>query len=275
MPPDVVVILTDQERAAPVYEDEAVRAWRSATLTGRRWFLEHGVSFERHYTGSLACVPSRPTLFTGQYPDVHGVTQTDGLGKDADDSAMRWLRADEVPTLGHWFRAAGYDTHYQGKWHLSHADLHDDSTGRSLATNDDSGVVDESAVASYREADRLDPFGFSGWIGPEPHGGALANSGLRRDPLTARRASSCSRYGLATTRSAPATPRRRPCPHRPRPTRTCPTSRPPRLRSGRPIRRATRRFRPTSTTRTPMSTDGCTTACTPRSTLRSTRCDAR
>ncbi len=106
-----------------------MRAWRDATLPGRRWFAEHGVSFRRHYTGSLACVPSRPTLFTGQYPDVHGVTQTDGLGKDADDSGMRWLRPGEVPTLGHWFRAAGYDTYYQGKWHLSHADLHDAATG--------------------------------------------------------------------------------------------------------------------------------------------------
>jgi len=185
--PDVVVILTDQERAAPPYETEALRAWRDHALPGRRWFTEHGVTFRRHYTGSLACAPSRPTLLTGQYPDVHGVTQTDGLGKDADDSGMRWLRAGEVPTLGHWFREAGYDTHYQGKWHLSHADLHDAESGRSLATNADDGAVDVAAVAQYAAADRLDAFGFSGWIGPEPHGPALANSGLRRDPLTAAR----------------------------------------------------------------------------------------
>ena len=51
------------------------------------------------------------------------MTQTDGLGKDADDSRMRWLPAGEVPTIGNWFRAAGYDTHYDGKWHISHADL--------------------------------------------------------------------------------------------------------------------------------------------------------
>lgn len=187
MLPDVVVILTDQERAAPSYESDALRAWRHRSLPGRRWFAEHGVTFGRHYTGSLACAPSRPTLFTGQYPDVHGVTQTDGLGKDPDDSGMRWLRPGEVPTLGHWFRAAGYDTHYQGKWHLSHADLGDDATGRSLATNDDEGNVDADAVGRYAAADRLDAFGFSAWIGPEPHGPALANSGLRRDPLTASR----------------------------------------------------------------------------------------
>jgi arylsulfatase A-like enzyme len=156
-------------------------------LAGQRWFDEHGVSFTRHYTGSLACVPSRPTIFTGQYPDLHGVTQTDGIGKVYDDSRMRWLRPGEVPTLGNWFRAAGYDTHYDGKWHISHADLTDPATGRVLATNDDDGVVDPEAVQRYLDADPLEPFGFSGWVGPEPHGAGLANCGLRRDPLIAER----------------------------------------------------------------------------------------
>ncbi|EFG77877.1 arylsulfatase [Mycobacterium parascrofulaceum ATCC BAA-614] len=185
--PDVVVIMTDEERAAPPYEAPDVLAWRARTLTGRRWFEEHGVSFARHYTGSLACVPSRPTLFTGHYPDVHGVTQTDGIGKTADDSRMRWLRQGEVPTLGNWFRAAGYDTHYDGKWHISHADITDPATGRPLATNDKNGAVDAAAVRRYLEADPLGPFGFSGWVGPEPHGAALADAGVRRDPLIADR----------------------------------------------------------------------------------------
>src|SRR5690606_4990017 len=140
--PDIVIVMTDEERAIPPYESDDLLAWRDQTLAGRRWFDEHGVTFTRHYTGSLACVPSRPTIFTGHYPDLHGVTQTDGLGKSHDDSRMRWLRRGEVPTLGHWFRAAGYDTHYDGKWHISHADLTDPRTGRPLATNDDDGVVD-------------------------------------------------------------------------------------------------------------------------------------
>lgn len=182
--PDVVILMTDQERAAPPYEPAEVAAWRQSL--GAAWFTDHGVSFGRHYTGSLACVPSRPTLFTGQYPDVHGVTQTNGLGKMADDSRMRWLRPGEVPTLGHWFRAGGYDTHYQGKWHMSHADLAG-AAGAPLATNDDEGQIDAAAVQAYLDADPLDEFGFSGWIGPEPHGAALANSGLVRDPLFADR----------------------------------------------------------------------------------------
>ena len=163
--PDVVVLMTDQERAAPPYEAAELGSWRHDTLAGSRWFEEHAVNFRRHYTGSLACVPSRPTIFTGQYPDVHGVTQTNGLGKMEDDSRMRWLRAGEVPTLGHWFRVAGYDTHYDGKWHITHADVHD-ADGQRVLTNDDDGNVLAAGVQRYVDADPLDAFGFSGWIGP-------------------------------------------------------------------------------------------------------------
>ncbi|WP_059015357.1 sulfatase-like hydrolase/transferase [Mycobacterium sp. M26] len=184
--PDVIIVMTDEERAIPPYESDAVLGWRRRVLTGRKWFEDNGVSFTRHYTGSLACVPSRPTIFTGQYPDLHGVTQTDGIGKTYEDSRMRWLRPGEVPTLGNWFRAAGYDTHYDGKWHISHADLTDDK-GAPLATNDDDGTVDHAAVQRYLEANPLDHYGFSGWVGPEPHGAGLANSGTRRDPLIADR----------------------------------------------------------------------------------------
>lgn len=184
--PDVVIIMTDQERAAPPYESDELTAWRRDTLAGARWFDENAVSFRRHYTGSLACVPSRPTIFTGQYPDVHGVTQTNGLGKMADDSRMRWLRPGEVPTLGHWFRVGGYDTHYDGKWHITHADLHNES-GERIDTNDEDGNVLTAGVQRYLDADPLDEFGFSGWVGPEPHGGRLADSGLRRDPIIADR----------------------------------------------------------------------------------------
>jgi arylsulfatase A-like enzyme len=182
-----VIVMTDEERAIPPYESAEVLDWRRRVLAGQRWFDEHGVSFTRHYTGSLACVPSRPTIFTGQYPDLHGVTQTDGIGKIYNDSRMRWLRRGEVPTLGNWFRAAGYDTYYDGKWHISHADLTDPATGAILATNDDDGVVNPEAVQRYLDADPLQPYGFSGWVGPEPHGAGLANSGLRRDPLIAER----------------------------------------------------------------------------------------
>ena len=64
-----------------------------------------GLELHRHYAGSTACVPSRATLFTGQYPSLHGVSQTDGTAKQNTDPAMGWLDPDSVPTLGDWFRA--------------------------------------------------------------------------------------------------------------------------------------------------------------------------
>jgi arylsulfatase A-like enzyme len=143
------------------------------------------LELHRHYAGSTACVPSRATLFTGQYPSLHGVSKTDGIAKKNTDPAMGWLDPDEVPTLGDWFRAGGYQTHYRGKWHVSHSDLTIPGGHESLMASDDDGNLIASAVDAYRKADRLDPYGFSGWLGREPHGAAKADCGTIRDGVFA------------------------------------------------------------------------------------------
>jgi hypothetical protein len=43
---------------------------------------------------AAACAPSRASLLTGQYPSLHGVAQTDGLGKTPDSEDMFWLAPD-------------------------------------------------------------------------------------------------------------------------------------------------------------------------------------
>ncbi len=144
-----------------------------------------GVELHRHYAGSTACVPSRATLFTGQYPSLHGVSKTDGIAKPATDPAMSWLDPAAVPTMGDWFRAGGYRTHYRGKWHISHANIDIPGTHEGLMASDDNGVPIPAAVEAYRKADRLDPFGFSGWIGREPHGAAKSDCGTVRDGVYA------------------------------------------------------------------------------------------
>ena len=52
---------------------------------------------------------------------------------------MHWLDPDSVPTLGDWFRAGGYQTHYRGKWHVSFADLMIPGTHEGLKASDDEG----------------------------------------------------------------------------------------------------------------------------------------
>ena len=143
------------------------------------------MSFRRHYTMSAACAPSRASLLTGQYPSLHGVTQTDGIAKSADSDEMSWLAPDTVPTLGDWFRAGGYRTFYKGKWHVSHAHLAaPDGEGYLQSIEDDGTPIPEN-IAAYLEADLLDDWGFSEWVGPEPHGLGKRNTATVKDAFTA------------------------------------------------------------------------------------------
>jgi len=183
--PNVLIIMTDEERYPPPYEGEELKAFRRKQLPARQHLLDRGIELHRHYAGSTACLPSRATLFTGQYPSLHGVTSTDGLAKQASDPAMGFLDPDTVPTIGDWFRAGGYYTHYRGKWHISYADLITPGTHVGLKSSDTAGTVDPRAVDAYRRADRLDPYGFSGWIGREPHGADKADCGFVRDGVFA------------------------------------------------------------------------------------------
>lgn len=174
--------MVDELRYPAVYDGPHLREWMEQNLPAQKKLRERGVEFHRHYAQSTACAPSRTSLFTGQYPTLHGVSQTDGMGKTAFDPGMSWLDPNTVPTMGDWFRAAGYQTHYRGKWHISHADILVPGTKQSLMTTEDNGDPKPENIEYYRAADRLNDFGFSGWIGPEPHGSAKANSGWIRDP---------------------------------------------------------------------------------------------
>ena len=136
---------------------------------------------------AAACAPSRASLLTGQYPSLHGVTQTDGLAKAADGPDMFWLAPDTVPTLGDWFRAGGYRTYFKGKWHASHAHLDAEDGDGFLLSIDDDGEPIEDNIEKYLKADLLDDYGFSEWVGPEPHGLGKHNMGTRQGPVHRRR----------------------------------------------------------------------------------------
>lgn len=176
--PNILLITTDEERYPPVYETEELRAWRAANLLTRDRLRANGMEFHRHYAGATACSPSRATLHTGQYPSLHGVTQTSGAAKGAFDPDMFWLDRSTVPTLGDYFRAGGYRTFYKGKWHVSEEDILIPGTYNALPSyNTTNGVPVPALERMYLSADRLNDFGFTGWVGPEPHGANPRNSG--------------------------------------------------------------------------------------------------
>jgi len=181
--PNILFLLVDELRFPTTYDNAnaPLMTWMQNNLLAQTALKASGVTFNRHYVASTACAPSRTSLFTGHYPTLHGVTGTDGVGKHGWDRGMFWLDPDTVPTLGDWLRAGGYETYYKGKWHISMADLITPGTHNSVDSNGTGGQVNSDVVAKYLAANRLEGYGFDGWVGPEPHGAAQSNSGYERD----------------------------------------------------------------------------------------------
>ncbi len=191
--PNFLVIVVDEMRYAPIYESAELKAWRRTNLRNINSISKNGMSFENHHIMAAACAPSRASIFTGQYPSLHGVSQTSGAAKSAIEEDLYWLDPTGVPTMGHYFRAAGYETYYKGKWHVSDADLYEPGSYDAVATYDSNGTPLPDMEDIYLEANRLAPYGFDGWVGPEPHGKNPLNSassagpnGMGRDEVYAR-----------------------------------------------------------------------------------------
>ncbi|NJM33397.1 MAG: sulfatase-like hydrolase/transferase [Rhodomicrobium sp.] len=191
--PTILLLLVDEQRYPTVYESEQLRAFRKTHLPAQGSLAARGISFERHYIASVACVPSRTSLYTGHYPSLHGVAHTDGAAKAANDPDMHWLLPGSVPTVGHYLRAGGYRTFWKGKWHVHEADLRVPGTQTAITSYDENGFADPKKEQTYLTANVLDPFGFDGWIGPEPHGADPLRSGSSvpegkqgRDPAISR-----------------------------------------------------------------------------------------
>lgn len=176
-----LIITTDEERYPPAYEDETIRQYRQEYLHGLAALRENSLEMHRHYAASTACSPSRTCIYTGQYPSLHGVTQTSGMAKPWYDPDMFYLDPNSVPTMGDYFRAGGYRTFYRGKWHLSHPDIILPGSVNVMLSTENDGTPIPRAEELYRTANKLHDFGFDGWIGPDPHGSAQADMGINRD----------------------------------------------------------------------------------------------
>ncbi|ARF18043.1 sulfatase-like hydrolase/transferase [Sporosarcina ureae] len=175
--PNILFLMVDQDRFPPVYETKAIQKWRRKNLVAQNLLRKNGLSFLNHYAASTACSPSRTSLYTGHYPSLHGVTQTPGAAKGSFDADLFWLDPNTVPTTGDYFRAAGYKTFWKGKWHASEPDILIPGTKNSLPSYDtNTGVPNKQDERMYRKADRLNEYGFSEWIGPDPHGADPRNS---------------------------------------------------------------------------------------------------
>ncbi|OKL35428.1 sulfatase-like hydrolase/transferase [Domibacillus mangrovi] len=176
--PNILILMVDQERFPSVYETKKLKDWQQENLVTQQLLRKNGMEFLNHYAGSTACSPSRATLYTGQYPSLHGVTQTTGVAKEPFDPDVFWLDPNTVPTMGDYFRAAGYRTFWKGKWHASDEDILIPGTHNAFPSyRSKTGIRSKKKERLYQSANRLDHFGFNDWIGPEPHGTNPRNSG--------------------------------------------------------------------------------------------------
>lgn len=100
--PNILLIMTDQQRDACHWPTD----WARDQLPSFQRLAQHGLTFERAFTNTSMCSPSRATLWTSLFPAETGVLST---GQSLSTSAF---------TMANALAGAGYQIGYAGKWHL-------------------------------------------------------------------------------------------------------------------------------------------------------------
>ena len=86
--PDVVIIMTDEERNAPTYEGDDLKAWREEALPARHWFKQNGVSFERHYSELTRQQPQLRTALTEMMRSPGSICRSGPANQEIPPSAV-------------------------------------------------------------------------------------------------------------------------------------------------------------------------------------------
>ncbi len=168
--PDIVIIITDQQSAHPHWP----KGWEEENLPAMRRLKMNGLTFDRAYTNSCTCSPSRTTLFTGLYPAQHTaieVLEFDHMHQRSGNTAttvkerrQRGL-SSTMQNMAKMMRSAGYNVIYKGKWHLTKPVQFSTTLGQKYWTEADSLHIAER-------------WGFDGWGMPDAGDNlAIANMG--------------------------------------------------------------------------------------------------
>jgi arylsulfatase A-like enzyme len=108
--PNILLILTDDLgwNDLSIYGTKDVRTPHIDAL------CRSGMRFDRFYSNSPVCAPTRASLMTGRYPDRVGVP---GLIRSLPDNNWGFLDPSAV-LLPSRLKSAGYHTAHVGKWNL-------------------------------------------------------------------------------------------------------------------------------------------------------------
>ena len=105
--PNILFVISDQFRA----DNLGCLGQNPMNLTPNLDAMAaRGTLFRQAMSNQPVCAPARATMFTGQYPAMHGVWRN---GPGLKENAV---------TLATALRDSGYSANYIGKWHLSHND---------------------------------------------------------------------------------------------------------------------------------------------------------
>jgi choline-sulfatase len=105
--PNILFIITDQQFADAMSCRMGKEFINTPTMDQ---LARTGTLFTRAYSSNPLCMPWRNSVFTGRYPHETRVT--------ANTTPPGGLDPQEFVCLGNYFRNAGYDAAYSGKWHL-------------------------------------------------------------------------------------------------------------------------------------------------------------
>lgn len=177
--PNFMIVITDQQSGHPYWPE----GWEEKNLPAMRWLRENGISFDRAYTNSCTCSPSRVTMLTGLYPAQHGVTEvlefdnvqrvvTDlipdpdsqqqsspiqSLALNIKERRQRGMTSN-VQNLAKVLKTAGYNVIFKGKWHL---------TKPANWVKDPDKGIDQRYWTQVDKEQIAERYGFDGWTWPD------------------------------------------------------------------------------------------------------------
>jgi len=147
--PNILMIMTDQQAADAM-------SWRIGTKFLNTPVIDEiastGIIFSNAYSANPLCVPCRTSIFTGLYPHQTKVQTNSDISEPL---------AGKIKNMGMFFKEAGYDTGYVGKWHMAYpakdASVHGFDFMRSIKNN---GIDDEipGGAAEFLMIKRENPF---------------------------------------------------------------------------------------------------------------------
>jgi len=146
--PNILIIMTDQQSAESLGANIGHQFLNTPSMD---YLAEHGITFKNAYCTNPLCIPSRSSIFTGRYPHELGIQA----------NFNETINPAEFPTMGTFFKNAGYSTGYFGKWHLPYNHREKAAHGFSsmaVIRNVGGDSLLTKAVAQFLETPRNAPF---------------------------------------------------------------------------------------------------------------------